>query len=322
MRLKTFTSILLFVCLFLGCTREDLSDCFEGINVRVRFHQQVNGDNTEELPIKSVDLFIFDSNQLFVTSVEDNIGPFTTTRSYNVSLPEGDYKAIVWGNRDNSLHIFPSHFVVGETTLDEAHLLLDGTHSPALRTAGKSVVCGPQQTLYHTMESDIKVRSGVSTDVHLELKRYTKDINVSVTFYDSDNAPCTNPAHGHDITPFISGIDGKLCFENTILTLPTFLYRPTTKTAHEGGFDALFNKMRLILDGPSEIILTSAVDGKVFYRKSLMQLLRGTGHNTPEILDNTHTYDIVLKFNCDGSTYATVSIWVNGWKYVETNDEV
>lgn len=320
MRIKTLSSILAIAFVLAGCTREDLADCpddISAINIKLRYDQE--DTSLSDLPIQRANLYLFDAEQRFVYALTDSIGPFISTRAYPIPLEPGHYTAVAWANQDSTYHVTPSPFVAGRTTLGDARLQLAALTSTS-RAETELAITGPAQPLYHAIEKQIIVLPRQTTEAVLPLRRNTKEINLLVRFKHRDGSSCIHPKFKN--TPAIRSNDGILDFENSRLACDTIRYQPSAKADTVGGYDARFHKMRLFLDGKSQIVLTGN-DKSLLYTESLMKLIKGTGYNTQEKIDNTHIYNVELRFTCDeDSTHVTVSIYVNGWKYVETTDDL
>lgn len=323
----TFISFILFLTLLLtSCVYDDLSGCFSESGVRISFRYEQDDQAFSQLPLERVNLYLFDTNNRFVCSLTDSIGPFNSSRIYDIPLSPGDYTAVAWGNQNHSFWLTPATFIPGETTLSQARLLLAGLPEADTRVNGQTVVNSPNATLYHAIEKKIHVVAEQSTETTMNLIHNTKDITLRVRFERSaDGTLCDNPIH--ECNPTIRSNDGIFSFENSLLECPGFFYKPVSQTHITGGYDALFRKMNLRIDESSEIILAlpGATDAtSVFYRGDLMKWLKGTGHSSQEMLDKKHTYDVLLRFNCDdeSTTHTTVRIFVDGWEYIEINGDV
>lgn len=311
-----------------GCLFDDQSDCPTDNATALRLHLSYNegSEASGVLPIERADFYLFDANHHFVCSLTDVTGPFTTTYQRTLALPAGTYTLIAWANLDNSLATLPASFTAEETTLDDARLTLNSLsqETSATTTGGEDVsTSGPQRPLYHAMEQSVRIVENQTTDLTLPLHRNTKDIRLTVSFYQKDGTLCEDPSHQPSAR--IYSTDGILRFDNTLLPCPAFAYTPATQdNSTAGSTGMLFHKMalRLHADEPRIVINTPATQGEAtpFYSESLMKLLAGTGYATQEALDGRHVYNIVLRFTCPhgtSDTHTTVRIWVNGWEYVD-----
>lgn len=330
---KRLISLLFLVLLLSNCVFEDRSDCLPAMPTSLRLHVNYpQGQNADEsaLPIVRADFYIFDVQQRFVCCVSDETGPFNAGYQCTVNLSAGQYSVVLWGNKTKQYVCMPEPFIAGQTRLGDARLLL-GPLANRLNVDFETSVSGPSMPLYHAIEQDIIVEEGKVTDVTLPLYRNTKTIRFAVRFQTKDGTLCEDLSHKYNV--ILRSADGVLGFDNSVLAGSTFDYTPTPEDdSIAEGFDAAFHKMTLRTDEAeiSEILLTRKATvqsgtPEVFYRESLMKLLAGTGYSSQQALDRTHVYDIELCFTCghgDGGTNTTVRIWVNGWEYVDFDEEV
>ena len=333
-----------FLCTFAlsfslsGCVFDDLSHCpvesDSGLNLRLSYRS--GSEAADVLPLERADFYVFDARQHFVCSVTDKDGPFTAEHEYRVPLPAGTYTVVGWANLHERLAVSPESFIPGETTLDEARVLLAGMTQPAKADTKVAdgnfsqlpATAGPDKYLYYGTEQSVRVHTGQTTRAVIGLKRDTKVITLSVRYTRADGTPCDDPSHHPHAC--IRTADGILQFDNSLSPCQPFLLECTRRDDDiTGGFDATFHKMTLRLDEPvePEILLVSSGNllassdnpAEVIYRESLLKWLKGTGYDTQEKLDNTHEYLVELRFTCPhggGSTHTTLRIFVNGWEYV------
>ncbi|MCD8081275.1 MAG: FimB/Mfa2 family fimbrial subunit [Bacteroides sp.] len=90
-----------FVILFLftACIKEDRSDCPESILHELCFIY--NGDGSADIfdsRIGSVDLFVFDARGAYVNSYTYTREQLAVYQGANLTLPQGDYTVVAWGN--------------------------------------------------------------------------------------------------------------------------------------------------------------------------------------------------------------------------------
>jgi hypothetical protein len=110
-----------------GCVHGDLADCPPMVNYAVAFQYTNHTGQTDRFydDVKKINLYVFDEQNLVYTTTTE-LSPYEANFNIPLDLPMGHYHIIAWGNvlEDQPFSVTPDEFVKGETTLEEARLVL------------------------------------------------------------------------------------------------------------------------------------------------------------------------------------------------------
>lgn len=315
--------IYLFVLITLsGCTKEDLSMCFDNPAIfRIDF---LFSDNSQEttLPFNRSEIYIFDKDDLYVTkySIEtENYDLPNRGLEFESELPIGSYKAIGWAYRmrDANSHIpyimNSSEFVIGQTSLSDIYINM----SSATRSHTTGVLSG----IYNSGITEFKIISNEVVYVDIEYMRLTKDIDINIKFVNSDGSPNLDSAQGAQAS--INCWDGVLNFDGSVIgNHDDISYRPyVVSLPSDGMLNKKYRKMTLA-KSTTEPIIEIVEDGVSLYSERLFILLEGTNYPTQESLNMTNHYKIDIEIGVVTDDQYKVNIWINGWKYIPINEGV
>ena len=125
--------ILPILCLMLfvqSCVHGDLDDCPPMVSFAVAFEYTSHTERGDRFydDVKRINIYVFDKDNLVYTT-ETALSPYDENFNIPLDLPMGNYHIVAWGNllEDQPFSITPTDFVMGETTLDEARLILQKT---------------------------------------------------------------------------------------------------------------------------------------------------------------------------------------------------
>jgi hypothetical protein len=97
------------------------------VNYAVAFQYTLHTGKTDRFynDVKKINLYVFDEYNLVYTTTTE-MSPYEANFNIPLDLPMGNYHIIAWGNvlEDQPFLITPDEFVKGETTLEEARLVL------------------------------------------------------------------------------------------------------------------------------------------------------------------------------------------------------
>ena len=327
---------------FNGCTKENYSEieCLpDGIGL---VSVELVPESDDASIILESNVYIFDSNNLFVTRLLENQILGNTVLKYRLELPEGQYTAHTWINHNDNLEFFPETPVKGETKLSEMYLMHSDIVTQIVPTRNNSksnnsksidsksiddkIINGPDNVIHHGTADLSLVKAKEYNTLPIVIRQQSKDINLNVSFREPDGTSCVSDTE-HGYYAYIQSQDALFNFDNSVdlARSEIFYYKPQSQTDIENADDysAKFHLMSLRYTTPTKIILTrkpirSGETPDIFFEGDLHKYLKGTGHPTQESLDKKHKYNIDLVFDCthDGSTNVTASIWIDGWKYM------
>ena len=283
-----------------SCIKEDASECLEEIRVYFTF---VNND-IDPSEIDRMHLFVF-TREGYYWGVyqDDHIVDFNSDYYIScVGLKPGAYRFIAWAGKDERFYsVAPKSFVEGQTTFDEALLMLEHPRdvAPALSTP-----------VFH---SDIAATVVISQRVQrfeMLLAHLSNTIHIR-----TEGLPADTDSYRFNI------IDDN-CTYRFDASLASHVHAPFTYTAPctKGGGNQLFSTLHVLQLSAHRhtprLEVYNETSGRVLYPAGTQSgdliglILRAYPQNNFEI---TRTYNILLTFSGDESTGFDVTVSVNGW---------
>ena len=199
-------------------------DCEVHHIVRFRYDMNLKWADAFASEVKSVNLYVFDNNGVFLQEYSGR-GPALSTGDYYIeleNLPAGDYKFVAWcgldNNTDDESFTVPQP-VAGRTTIDEL--------TCSLNTAGerRSNLCSDKNLhfLYHGYleETLIDENDGKTFEHVIYL---TKDTNhIRIVLQELSSYEDMNP-DDYDIR--IESANGVMAYDNSMLSTDVVTYLP------------------------------------------------------------------------------------------------
>jgi hypothetical protein len=315
---------------FQSCVNDDLAVC----GLKVHFRLTRNLLHTDRLveEITKVNLYVFDAVDGTLVdqyTVEQNPMPQDLTLYLN--LQPGAYDFIAWGDLKDSYEL-SAPAVVGVTTKSELEVLL---------IRGSSVIADLPSNLYYGSINNMQVTSHdlqMQRDTVIDFIKNTKEITVvahGLAISGSNRTAGTADDCG------ISANNGTLKFDNYTIGNDTLQYIP------EAGIDGdtlLISHFAIVRDhnssgqvgGPtsggnprSRVTLTRSSDGNPavsLLDLNLYPLLVAAAAADPlAVVGGDLPVDIKDKYQIDvffDESYGTVEVFIEGWKYNYTEDNV
>ena len=308
--MKKKYSVILRSVLFMGtllilasCIKDDLSVCIDPRgNVRLTLSLDVNvsskTDNSNEYQIDSAHVYVFDSEDRFVTFATG--GAYTPNQDYEFffDLEGGEHYFVVWTNPGD----------IYKTNYTFAQCGQNNYRSSELRyymdiSATNCLSEDIPDLLYGSHKQDID--GNWNNHVIIDMIPETYNINVKVTGLleqEDENFEFTIT----DNTSYYN-------FDNSIIR-PTDDFTYTRHANQENNeLNVSFKVLRLEKDRDPRFVLTSLTKSETLYSNSLTDMIRSAYQQANQILNfnETYTFDVLLTFNID----LGVSVSVNGWKY-------
>ena len=298
---RQITALFTGILLLFSCIKEDTSECIGEVRVYFSYSPQT----IHPADVDRMHLYVFSHNGYFVGEYRDNfISGFNADYFIDCSdLLPGSYRFIAWGGKDERYYATsPTPFVTGQTTFDEALLMLE--HSG-------NTLSTPVHHIFHSDLSATVLTTLMPQRFYMPLAQLSNTINISTvglspqdgvfTFRITDTN-CTytfdRSFASHDHEPF------------------TYM-APCTKD-NENQLHSTLNVLRLAANRRTpQLQIINETTGVPLYPVGAHSgdliglILSATPNNN---FDVTHTYDIVLTFTGDESTGFDVEISVNGWK--------
>lgn len=297
---------------FTSCIKEDRSNCpEEKYDVRVSFSFTVSElssfNITDPTAFNRLNLFVFDHNNRFVGEWVDPSPVLTPEYYITVQLPPGRYRFVVWGSVNESFEMIPKEFISGTTHIDEPIMSL-------VRDNNNAIV-HPPVALFYAHLNDVEIISSTNQRFVLPLVQNTNLIHVRT---EGLNEP--NDTYSIEILDN----NGRYYFkDNSFAPDNHFSYTaPCYRDPALEIFGSL-NVLRLSEGRPNPLlILRNDTRSTKIYQANLIELIVSLREQGVDIdIDNTHVYDIVLRFD-DHSANVKIEVSINGWWLIEDNNQL
>lgn len=355
-------AVLCLMCsLLASCIHDDYSECLSDVGIRVTFKNNTAVDWLEG-EVTRLDFFIFDENGKFYSRVTDSKGPFVNDYAKKLPLPYDKFKIVVWGNLYDDRQISET-LVKGVTDIDDLKINIVTSQTravtppipnPVFPTLENFIQPTPS-TLFWGETAYIRPSIDKMDDVVIDLLKNTHDIHVTLRWKNLEGFYDFSTEHQRTTRAYIVGSNGDLAFNNSLPRERNVTYVPLYRDpANEKPFWGqtgqhsvppqlaiegiaavmpVFRSARLMAEGSTEMLVVTTLlkDGteKVVYTRSLVELIRLTGHfNTQASIDERNDFHFVVDFRCTdpnhqfGSSWLAVSIMVNGWVVVQIDAEL
>lgn len=304
--LLKIVSIVTLFFLMLSCIKEDLSDCPVGENeIRIYIDYTITGTASPQRVNASLaerlDLFIFDNHGKYLETVTDLSAEVNSNYYMSITLAEGDYSFVVWGNLDTPYATEPAVFTPGVTDISDAMLYL-------AREEGDSI---------HTLLSHLFFGNLLQTNItnktnqyfNIALKQNTNIINLTVIGLSPDDY----------YNYMISDTNGRYFFDNSFSPDKEIHYTADMTMNDQQQQVSSLTVLRLAEDREPVLSLTNKTTSELLYSHNLIKLIMKLEELGLVVDFNTmYQFDIVLAFD----TEMNVSISINGWDIIEDGSEL
>lgn len=208
-RCKLF--ILSVICLMFfaqSCVHGDLDDCPPMVRYAVAFQYTNHTGRADRFydDVKKINLYVFDENNLIYTTTTE-LSPYESNFNIPLDLPMGNYHIIAWGNVLDSepFSITPNDFVKGETTLDEARLILQ-------KTAGEMNNTELEKLFFGEMKAEIPLY--ISKIDTISLTNNTNNVRI-VLHWDQSKLSSDEVADLTRVVVRLNGTNARYKFDNS-----------------------------------------------------------------------------------------------------------
>lgn len=333
MALSSLGMLAVFTFLLASCDSEIYDyegDCTPKFKVGFRYDMNMKFVDAFSTEVKSVSLYIFDSNGKFVKSYESTVDAMAANDYLlDVDLVPGKYSLLAWCGLNDGLHSYDVPALTpGTSTMQE----LKNTMKR------QDAVVGEIDQLYHGL---IDAVFPDEEGVHTAIVPLTKDTNrLKVVLQD-----LTNATNVEDFNVFVTAENGKMNYDNSLMDDELLTYEPyfsqlgsseiivNTRAGEQGGGDTynlLMTEMnfgRLVKNWktPYKLHITDA-SGKNIITVSLIELfllVKGKENQSmddQEYLDREDDFNMTFFLYGSGEgeegTFISAEIIINGWKVV------
>ena len=333
MALSSLGMLAVFTFLLASCDSEIYDyegDCTPKFKVGFRYDMNMKFVDAFSTEVKSVSLYIFDSNGKFVKSYESTVDAMAANDYLlDVDLVPGKYSLLAWCGLNDGLHSYDVPALTpGTSTMQE----LKNTMKR------QDAVVGEIDQLYHGL---IDAVFPDEEGVHTAIVPLTKDTNrLKVILQNlSDNQSIKID----DFKVFVTAENGKMDYDNSLMADELLTYEPyfsqvgssevivNTRAGEQGTYNLLMTEMnfaRLVKNWntPYKLHITDA-EGNNIITVSLIELFllvkgkENQGMDDQEYLDREDDFNMTFFLYNNGSeeetgTFISAEIIINGWKVV------
>ena len=336
MALSSLGMLAVFTFLLASCDSEIYDyegDCTPKFKVGFRYDMNMKFVDAFSTEVKSVSLYIFDSNGKFVKSYESTVDAMAANDYLlDVDLVPGKYSLLAWCGPNDGLHSYDVPALTpGTSTMQELKNTLKRQSAD-----GKAVV-GEIDQLYHGMVDAVFPDE---EGVHTAIVPLTKDTNrLKVVLQD-----LTNSKNVSDFKVFVTAENGKMDYDNSLMADELLTYEPyfsqvgsseiivSTRAGEQSGgntYNLLMTEMnfgRLVKNWrtPYKLHITDA-SGNNLITVSLVELFllvkgkENQNMDDQEYLDREDDFNMTFFLYGSGEeteTYISAEIIINDWKVV------
>jgi hypothetical protein len=250
--------------------------------------------------IEAADVYVFDSEGRYVTSVEgtEADGEY----EYWLSLSSGKYNFVSWINRGDVYRINPETLTEtrsGDLTMDDFELYLDH---------GGKTLTSTLPELMHGISRGMNISGEADNPVEMEITPLTYTVNLK-----AKNLPASNQNYAFTIIDNNSHYD----FNGELIEgMDNFRHTRTGK-APEGEFNASIRTLALRAGRHPQFVFSNTTTGETLHEADLIYTItRALAAAGPTAdFNKIYTYDIELTFNAAKMDF---TVTVNGWEYDES----
>ncbi|MDR2810634.1 MAG: FimB/Mfa2 family fimbrial subunit [Tannerellaceae bacterium] len=291
----------LLLLLMSACVKDDLSEC--GVTIRYQYTRNIEGVDKFISEIKKINLFVFDSNGLFLTEYTANEKELNNGQAMHLNIPPGTYDLVCWGNLGDDYQL-PA-FERGKTSVKEVMLSLKRT---------KNTVVNPPQSLFFGSLSQIQILPDIRRKqiLTIDMIKDTKKIRII-----TKQLPPQEIA-GNQFDCRIISVNGDYKFDNSIAGNESLWYVPQTSVNEEKQLLFDFVTMRELKDGStrSKLIFTYRPIGKEeeeLFSADLTEILLSVSKTKDLDIEDYFEIEMSLDYT-NGST----TIQIKGWETIDT----
>lgn len=286
---------------------EDLEPC--GNYLRFTYTMNMKHVDAFGVEVKRLDVFVFDSDERFVTRLTDEREKFPQGYTLELDLPAGKYHVVAWAGLYDESYLFPRP-EVGKTTLEELTV--------KMKREADAIQRRELNALWHAA-ADVEI---VETESHTTVLDMTKDTNKLRIVVQGESGMGLE-SKAVDFT--VSGANGFLAHDNSLLADQTIAYKPYFQADADMGEQssvaavvAEMNTLRLMENEPMRLQAVDHLGHKLIDIDLIHYLLltKMEGHNMPaqEYLDRQDEYAMIFFLSKDAmGNYMVVQVQINDW---------
>jgi hypothetical protein len=285
---------------------DDLSEC--GASIQFRYTRNIDGIDKFTPNIQKVNLFIFDSDGLFLDEYEMSEEQLGNNHLMHLNLFPGTYDIVAWGNLGDDYE--RPVFVKGETSINEAIISLKRTEKKVTKHPG-DLFFGSLPRI--EIQPDLQRRQLLAIDMIKD----TKKIKII-----AKGLPAEDIAK-EKFACRISSVNGDYKFDNSINGSDHLLYIPQSSVDEQGQLTFEFGIMRDLKDGStqSRLIFTyydpDNKSEKELLNANLTEILLANMKSQDLDIEDYFEIELVFEF-----TNGNTKIDIKGWDPVDTGSVI
>lgn len=287
-------------CGFQSCDSwlyDDTDRCLQEIDVSFMSQTICQSEPTYPEQIRDIKLFVFDKDDILVSSYNLKNITLSPSFSFPISIKEGKYSLVAWAGVSNIFLI--TDCVPGKTTKKDLYIKLNRTTTAVERLISLNMFVGESKS-FNVLKDD---PSFMENKISINLKELTNRISIRLE-------GVINP-EDYEISVLSDNtsyaLDGTLIKEN----LP-MLY-PKQANVENGMSVTKLGILKLQTGHNSRIIITNKKTGLEIFNHDLVGIILLKNHITNINLDCVHDFDLVLTAADVNGKYIIAQIYINGW---------
>lgn len=301
-----------------GCTKEDLSMCSPGLQLKFSYLHNKQGVNLFGAEVNQITVFVFDETGHYYGTFSDGGNHLTNDYTMTLPLPVGKYTLISWGGEmasyntiamtDESAGVSKA-LTPGETTLEQFRLLVK-------QQENKEAL-----GLYYGNAFGVESRTAQQNRYTIDLIKNSNTIRVHITGLENLSQKAqsrVDQTPQFDVT--IAAKNGRYNHENSIPSYAKEVqYKPHTTTENSNDLTYDSNVLRLMIGREPMLRVVNNHTGAEVCNFNLVEaIMRDPEFMTQIDIDREDLFVFEFRINTDLS----VTITINGWSIVDVFPEV
>lgn len=295
--------------LLASCTKEDLSECNPGVQLKFSYLLNNQGINLFGDEVDQITVLAFDATGHYYATFSDGGNHLTNDYVMTLPLPVGKYTLISWGGdmaHYNTVAITDQDagvseaLVKGVTTMEQFRIML------------KNQVYSEVLSLYHGQTCRVESKVAESSEVYnIDLLKNSKKISVRLKGLNNLPQMAQSKTQTSMFDMGITAHNGIYNHENNIPSHSKAIqYKPHTTTEHDNESFYDISTLRLVIGQESILSVNSSATGdKIFSYDIVALIMESPDFESQLDLDRNFSYEFDFNVNPDLS----VSITINGW---------
>lgn len=310
--------IVVAATLFVSCTKEDLSMCNSGLQLRFSYMLNDKNINLFGDEVDHVTVFAFDADGRYWATFSDAGSHLNNDYVMTLPLPVGRYTLICWGGdmaQYNPLAMIDEGADVrepltkGVTTLEQFRLLVKQQEN--VEALG----------LYYGKAEDVESKTTAQQTYPIELIKNSNTIRVHFTGI--ENMPQSAQLKADQTSLFdvtITAQNGRYDHENNIPSAAkTVLYKPHTISEKPNDLTYDSNMLRLMIGHRPMLRVVNSQTGEEVCNFNIVEaIMKDPKYKTQKEIDRVDFFPFEFNIGSDMS----VSITINGWSIIDVIPEL